>query len=103
MTTNNCDATNIVSYNFFITLNTVLNFLTLHVRHEHEHEHEMDCVRTTNNADTHTNEWENGDSRLVASSTSGTFLYIFFFTILMSVLRINYTYEWRRHERQGDR
>ena len=79
MTTNNCDATNIVSYNFFITLNTVLNFLTLHVRHEHEHEHEMDCVRTTNNADTHTNEWENGDSRLVASSTSGTFFYIFFF------------------------
>jgi hypothetical protein len=31
------------------------------------------------------------------------FDYLSFFTILMSILRINYTYGWRRQERQGGR
>ena len=76
----------------------------LHVQHDHKHKHEMDCVQMTNNADTHTIELENEGSRHIASRSLGmVFLDIFFITILMSLLRINYTYERRWQEQQGGR
>ena len=63
----------------------------------------MDRVQMTNNADTHSNELENGGARHVASRSLGILFGYIFITILMSLLRINYTYEKRRQERQGGR
>ena len=54
----------------------VLKFLTvrLHVWHNHKYKHKMDCVQTTNNADTHTIKLENrGQTRRIS-----IFRYVFF-------------------------
>jgi hypothetical protein len=59
--------------------------------------------RTTPTSYTYTDERESGGSKLIASRATGMvlFCYIFYFTILIIILRIKYTYAWRRQEKQG--
>ena len=105
--TNNRDARNNSKVFFYLLfINTSLKFLTvrLHIRHELEHEkdraHKLQSMTMLAPAQVN---GRMGARDVTCSSPRYVFFWLYFIlSILMSFLRINYTYEWRRQERQVD-